>query len=226
MQMKSPRNDLIELENVWMQWDRHIVLEDVSLNIAKGDFIVITGPNGGGKTTLLRIMLRLLKPTRGRVLYKRQSSDEKISLSNKPRAFRIGYLPQKEMLDNLFPISVKEVVASGILSMKMPKQERQERVEETLKRIGLEKYSSSAIGSLSGGQLQRALLGRAIICDPQILVLDEPSSYIDKIFESQMYRIISQMAESATILLVSHDLSAVSTMANRIIRVNRTLKEE
>ncbi len=223
--MKSRANELVELRDVCMQWNGHVVLEDVCLKISRGDFIVLTGPNGGGKTTLLRIILRLLKPTRGEVLYNTGALETENS-GKSTRSLRIGYLPQKEMIDNLFPITVKEVVASGILAMKMPKALRESKVSETLEKIGLENCSSHAIGELSGGQLQRALLGRAIICDPQILVLDEPASHIDHTFESRMYRIISQISGSATVLLVSHDLSAVESMANRIIRVNRVLSED
>ena len=146
---------MIELDHVWMQWDNRIALQDVSLSIDEGDFVAITGPNGGGKTTLLRIVLKLLKPTQGRVVYREQGREVKDLV--------VGYLPQKNMIDQRFPISVEEVISSGLLSQKLDKTEVANQVAKIIDMVGLKEHAHRPIGNLSGGQLQRALLGRAII---------------------------------------------------------------
>jgi zinc transport system ATP-binding protein len=176
--------------------------------------MAITGPNGGGKTTLLRIMLRLLKPTSGNVIY---------GVGLKSNA--IGYLPQKNMIDSHFPITVHEVVASGLLAQCLPASQVRDKVGSMLRTVGLTEQANSSIGQLSGGQLQRALLGRAMISEPSLLILDEPLSYIDKRFEHQLYEILASMARTTTIVLVSHEMTAISEMANRHIIVDNGIHE-
>ncbi len=210
---------LISLVDVSMGWDMRQVLTDVTLDVNNGDFMAITGPNGGGKTTLLRIMLKLLKPTAGRVIYhdcESQGCDSPL----------IGYLPQKNMIDSHFPVSVSEVISSGLLATKgLTKSRRDALVDDTIRLIGLEEHINQPIGALSGGQLQRTLLGRAIISRPRILVLDEPLSYVDKRFESQFYDIIAQLAQTSTIVLVSHEMTMIAEMANRHIIVDHSIHE-
>lgn len=208
---------MIELDHVWMQWDNRIALQDVSLSIDEGDFVAITGPNGGGKTTLLRIVLKLLKPTQGRVVYREQGREVKDLV--------VGYLPQKNMIDQRFPISVEEVISSGLLSQKLDRTEVANQVAKIIDMVGLKEHAHRPIGNLSGGQLQRALLGRAIISQPRVLVLDEPLSYVDKRFEGRIYEIVSQLSRNTTILLVSHEMSKISTMANRHIIIDKQLHE-
>lgn len=205
------RPALISLEHVSMAWDGRRILQDVELIVRQGDFIAITGPNGGGKTTLLRIILGLLKPTHGSVI------------RNVP-GIKIGYLPQKNMIDSHFPISVSEVIMSGLLAVKgLSAQERDDRFRRTIAEMGLEEHANKPIGVLSGGQLQRALLGRAIISQPDLLVLDEPLSYIDKHFEARLYQLITELARHTTIILVSHEMSTIAGMANRHFIVDHTL---
>ena len=205
---------MLQLCEVSMRWRDRQVLANVNLDVNYGDFMAITGPNGGGKTTLLRIMLRLLKPTCGKVIY-----------SQALKSDSIGYLPQKNMIDSHFPITVREVVASGLLSHQIKGCELTRRVNEMLSSVGLDTRADSSIGQLSGGQLQRALLGRALISQPSLLVLDEPLSYIDKRFEHQLYEILASVAKTTTVVLVSHEMTAISEMANRHIIVDNGLHE-
>jgi len=204
---------MISIRNLTFRREDHIILNDVNLEVNHGDFVAITGPNGGGKTTLLRVILGLLKPSSG-------------SVSFEPKHLTIGYLPQKNMIDAQFPVSVREVVRSGLLGIKhLSDDERGRRTMSTLAQIEMEELADRPIGRLSGGQLQRALLGRAIISQPRLLVLDEPLSYIDKHFESRIYRLISGIASHCTILLVSHEMTAIASMANRHLIVDRTVTE-
>ena len=195
------------------------ILEDVNLTVFLGDFMAITGPNGGGKTTLLRLILRLLKPTGGVVEY----FDSEGRPTNR---LRIGYLPQKNMIDSRFPITVREVIASGLMAVKgLSNAEHEQRIDAVTELIELTSHSSQPIGELSGGQLQRTLLGRAIVSQPDVLVLDEPLSYLDKYFEQQTYKILEQLAPGRTVILVSHEMSRIATMANRHIIVDHRLHE-
>ena len=204
---------LISLDRVSFAWQGRVVLRDVTMQVNQGDFIAITGPNGGGKTTLLRILLGLLKPTRGTVTRHLDGA-------------RIGYLPQKNMIDSHFPVTVSQVIRSGLLGLKgLDRAEQNDRYERTIAAMGLEAKADSAIGALSGGQLQRALLGRAIIGNPGLLVLDEPLSYIDHAFEHRLYHLIEQIAKTATIVLVSHQMTTLAGMANRHLIVDGTLHQ-
>ena len=155
--------------------------------------------------------------TSGRVIFRQEGHEiDKIV---------IGYLPQKNQIDSRFPISVEDVVRSGLYGTGTPKSDAIAKVDNTLALIGLESHRRHAIGELSGGQLQRALLGRAIISDPRVLILDEPLSYIDKHFENQMYDIIDSLARHTTILLVSHEMSTIAAMASRHLIVDQSAHE-
>lgn len=210
---------LISLNDINVCFDGKPALEDVSLTIGKGDFIAITGPNGGGKTTLLRVMLRLLTPNAGTVAYFR---DEK-----PVKRLRIGYLPQKSKIDTRFPITVEETIKSGqlhgLFSRRTPRDDADfDRVVEL---CGVGEYLDRTVGALSGGQLQRTLLARAIVSNPELIVLDEPLSYVDKNFEMQIYSIVEELSKEHTIVLVSHEMSVISGMANRHIIVDHTVHE-
>ncbi len=210
--LHSQASPLIALHHISLKRDGRTILDNVNFDVYTGDFVAITGPNGGGKTTLLRIILGLVPPTGGSVRMSQEVS--------------VGYLPQKNMIDSHFPISVREVVESGLLATKgMSKADKKERVSETIERMQLATHAERPIGELSGGQLQRALLGRAIISQPQLLVLDEPLSYLDKRFEQRLYDILHDISQEATILLVSHEMTTIAAMANRHLIVDHTLHE-
>lgn len=215
--MNEP-NPIITLNDISITRENKRILTDVNLSVNRGDFMAVTGPNGGGKTTLMRLMLRLLRPTSGKVIYFDGEGRETANLS-------IGYLPQKNMIDSKFPITVSEVVELGIPpSMHLGKAQRRETVAEKVELVGLTDYAEASIGTLSGGQLQRALMARAIISNPELLVLDEPLSYLDRKYEQRIYDIVAAMAGDTTIVLVSHDMSRIAEMANRHIIVDHKVE--
>jgi ABC-type Mn/Zn transport systems, ATPase component len=220
--MLSQKNKIIILKDVTVKYEQRVILPDVNLDIHEGDFVAITGPNGGGKTTLLRVILGLLKPVKGQVEFYKNGL--------RVNALKVGYLPQKNMIDSRFPITVKEVIESGLLhgktlfSRKVTETEMMS-IDEVLKLIGMEDYRNESIGNLSGGQLQRTLFGRAIISNPDVLVLDEPLSYLDKTFETRLYEIISDLSKTKTIILVSHEMTQISQMATRHVIVDHSIHD-
>lgn len=212
---------IIEIKNLSAGYDGRTVLRDVNLTIYERDFLGVIGPNGGGKTTLIKCILGLLKPFGGEILFHSQfTSSGKDQLS-------MGYLPQYNSIDRKFPITVEEVILSGLSSQK-PLASRftaahREKARSVIARMGLEGMEERAIGALSGGQLQRALLGRAIISDPEVVILDEPSTYIDKRFEARLYELLAEINRECAIILVSHDIGTVLQQVKSIACVNETL---
>jgi ABC-type Mn/Zn transport systems, ATPase component len=204
---------LIQLQDICAGYRRKTVLKDVSLSIYRNDFLGIIGPNGGGKTTLIKIILGLLKPFSGTIEYKEGDLKE-----------HIGYMPQVNTIDKKFPISVKEVIESGLMSdKKLNKSQKQEKVFEILKETGLETLADKPIGELSGGQWQRTLLGRAIVCAPRLLILDEPNSYIDKRFENHFYQLLQTINKHTAVVLVSHDIGTLISLVRNVACINETL---
>ncbi len=208
---------VIELENVAKSWHGRSVLSEVNLSVNAGDFMAITGPNGGGKTTLLRILLRLLRPDSGSVVYRDPVTGEHVN------SLDIGYLPQKTSIDSHFPLTVEEVVKSGLYGCNLPAEEISVRMDDILCSVGLAVHRNKPIGTLSGGQMQRTLLARAIISRPGVLVMDEPLSYVDKHMEGRIYELMEEMRRHTTIVLVSHEMSRIAAMANRHIIVDGTV---
>lgn len=209
---------LIELRDVSVRREGRIILDAVNLELFRGDFLAITGPNGGGKTTLLRIMLKLMSPSSGSVTY---YGDDVLPIQR----LNIGYLPQKNSIDSRFPLSVREVVATGLMNAgNLPVAQRRNLVNETLILLHLVDRSDAPIGEISGGQLQRALLGRAIVSNPDILILDEPLSYLDRHFIAETYNLLQELSTRTTIVLVSHEMSRIAEMANRHILVDHRVK--
>jgi len=207
---------LVEIRNVTAGYGQKVVLHDFSLDVVKGDFLGITGPNGGGKTTLLKVLLGLLKPMEGTVSF--FDNDKPV------KGLSVGYLPQLNNIDKQFPISVRQVIESGLISEKPVLRgftsEQKQRVSDVVHLMELDDLATRAIGELSGGQRQRALLGRSIVMNPQLLVLDEPNSYIDSSFEVKFYDLLREINKSSTIILVSHDDEALNNLASRVIHID------
>jgi zinc transport system ATP-binding protein len=210
---------LIDIRNITVGYDENIILSDVSLTIHDSDFIGVIGPNGGGKTTLLKAILGLLTPVRGEVVFH--------DCMTQGNHHRIGYLPQINNIDRKFPISVSEVVKSGLMSkkriIKAYAKKDLEFAVQLMDQMGIYEIRNKAIGELSGGQIQRALLCRALVNQPKLLVLDEPNTYVDNRFEKELYEKLRKLNENIAILLVSHDLGTISTYVKSIACVNHSL---
>ena len=210
---------VIQLEHVSFAYDRFLVLDDISINVEKGEFIGIVGPNAGGKSTLLKLILGLLKPQSGKVRV----------LSKKPRQQRkrIGYVPQHPAFARDFPITVEQVVLMGRLGLG-PSLGRYNKadylaVEQALSEVEAANLAQRQIGALSGGQLQRVLLARALVSQPEILILDEPTANIDMRLENDIFDQLKHLNERMTILVVSHDIAFISRYVNRVACLNGTL---
>ena len=204
---------LVEIENMYAGYNGTAVLKEINLQIFEQDFLGIIGPNGGGKTTLIKTILGLLTPFSGR-----------IALKNDILRSRIGYMPQNHLIDRKFPVVVSEVVESGLVSEKnLSRLDRKVKIKEMIRRMDIENVAGKAIGELSGGQLQRTLLARAVIKDPELLILDEPNSYVDKRFESHFYELLKEINQKTAIVLVSHDIGTVLSTVKNIACVNETL---
>ena len=208
---------LISLKDVSVGYDDlQKVLDHVNLDILPNDFIGVIGPNGGGKTTLVKTILKAL-PYSGEVQY------SPVIGSDGYRA--IGYLPQVSDIDKSFPISVCEVVLSGLQARKrlFGRYSAADKAKalQLLDLCGIESIARRPIGELSGGQLQRTLLCRALISDPKVLILDEPANFVDNKFEKELYAILRQLNDRMAIIMVSHDLGTITSHVKSIVCVNR-----
>ena len=205
---------LIQIRDMDAAYQHSLVLSGVCLSVYDRDFIGIIGPNGGGKTTLLKVILGQLKPLKGTIDYSLDRSE-------------IGYLPQGNQVDESFPITVREVVAAGLqhglkISIRT-NPSGNHKVGSILEKVGLESLQYRSIGELSGGELQRTMLARAIVSSPRLLVLDEPDTHVDNRFEIELYELLRELNETMTILLVSHDIGTISPYIKTIACVNRDL---
>ena len=210
---------LVEIRNLSAGYGQNIILRDVNLSIQQFDFVGVIGPNGGGKTTLLKALLGLLSPITGEINF-----SESMTEGN---SHRIGYLPQINNIDRKFPVTVFDVVRSGLMSRKRLtgryNSEENDRANDLMLEMGISGIRNKAIGELSGGQIQRALLCRALVNSPKLLILDEPNTYVDNRFERELYEKLKVLNEKLAILLVSHDLGTISTYVKSYACVNGSL---
>lgn len=212
----------MSLERVTKSYGADEILPEFSLQVNAGDFLAVTGPNGGGKTTLLRLMLGLLRPSAGSVRY--------FDAGHSVKYLRVGYLPQKSSIDSRFPVTVEEVVASGLLSAPRSRQQlpapADDLVALAMEQWGIADMAGHTLSSLSGGQVQRALLARAIVSVPQVIVLDEPLSYLDENYGRLLFDFLSSLRGRATIIVVSHQMEALAPLVNRRLTVDRLVRED
>lgn len=210
---------LLEVKNITVGYGVKTVLRNVSFTLWKNDFLGLIGPNGGGKTTLLKAILGLLKPADGQIIFYEDGQPV--------TALKTGYLPQINQIDREFPISVYEVVASGLIAEKKAWRKysaaQRQRINDTMERMGISEKAKRAVGELSGGELQRVLLSRAIVAHPNLLILDEPNTYVDKFFESRLYQLLEEINKDMAIILVSHDTGTILPLVKNIACVNETL---
>lgn len=213
---------LIEIRNLTAGYGPQQVLHHVNLSIYPNDFLGIVGPNGGGKTTLLKCILGLLKPQEGDILLRTAQGGAKGRA-----ALRLGYLPQYSHIDKKFPITVWDTILSGLIAetrcFARWSHEEQERAREVITRMGLQGLEQRPIGALSGGELQRVLLGRAVVSNPEVLVLDEPGTYIDKRTEAKLYELLDELNKRCAIVMVSHDTDTLLRHARSLAVVDREL---
>jgi len=209
----------IDFDQVTVRFDDVIALDNINLKIEPNDFVGIIGPNGGGKTTILKAILGLVKPCLGRVEIFGRPPDKMRSA--------IGYVPQVAQFERFFPVDVMDVVLMGRLDKKrmFRRYNRQDKdmAIEALNNVGLSEQRGRQLGRLSGGQIQRVMVARALAGAPQILLLDEPTAGVDYQAEENFYDLLQRLSEKMTIVLVSHDIGAVSTNVKTIACLNRRL---
>jgi zinc transport system ATP-binding protein len=212
-------NEVVTLEDVWVYYDNVPALEKVDLSIKQHDFLGVIGPNGGGKTTLLKVILGLVKPSRGKVKV----------LGDTPKRSRrfIGYVPQRSQFDRDFPVSVQDVVLMGRLGhtgcFKRYSDEDKRIVHEALETVEMLDLRDRQIGELSGGQKQRVYIARALVTEPKMLLLDEPTASVDKPLQTGFYELLQDLKQKMTIVLVTHDVSVISVHVDKIACLNRKL---
>jgi zinc transport system ATP-binding protein len=206
--------ELINISNLFYKYNKTDVLEDINLSIKDDDFLAIIGPNGGGKSTLLKLILGLLTPQTGKI-------DKKIKNS------LIGYVPQNTNLNIDFPITALEIVLMGHTSSKRKlfgySKEDIACAMDSLKKVSMAEFANSKIGDLSGGQRQRVFIARALCSNPKIMLLDEPTASIDVKGQREIYELLKELNKSICIVVVSHDISVLLNYAKNVAHINKNL---
>ncbi|OPY53354.1 MAG: Cobalamin import ATP-binding protein BtuD [Methanosaeta sp. PtaU1.Bin112] len=212
---------IVSIKGLWIYRAGNPVLEDINLQLEKGDFLGLIGPNGGGKSTLLKAMLGLIKPDRGSVSL--------FGMSPAAARSRVGYMPQKTIFDRSFPINALDVVLMGRYSRRglmhrYTSQDRQAALK-ALESVGMEDRAMREIGALSGGEQQRVFVARSLVSDPELLLLDEPTTGVDSAQQTEFYDLLCHLNRdlSIAIVLVSHDITAISKYVSKIACLNQRL---
>lgn len=211
--------EVVRLEDVWVRFDGVAILEGIDLSVYQNDFLGMIGPNGGGKTTLLKVILGLIRPSRGKVTV----------LGSTPERGRrfMGYVPQYSLFDRDFPVSVWDVVLMGRLGQagrfRRYSEEDKKAALNVLETVEMLDFKGSQIGRLSGGQQQRVFIARALVSEPKLLLLDEPTASVDAPMMEEFYELLNRLKKRMAIVLVTHDLSAVSIYVDTVGCLNRKL---
>jgi zinc transport system ATP-binding protein len=211
---------VIQINNVSFAYRNRMVLDKINLSVQQNDYIAIIGPNGGGKTTFLKLILGILRPDSGTISVLGQSPDK--------ASHHIGYVPQNHHGNDHFPISVMDIVLMGCLSPKKCffyslKKKYGSKALKILDRLNIANYANHNMDSLSGGQRQRVFIARALMTDPDILLLDEPTTGIDSKGQTEFYELLRSLNQSLTIIMVSHDMNVLSTHVKSVACVNQHL---
>jgi zinc transport system ATP-binding protein len=210
---------VIRVDNLWFSYSGRSVFEGIDLQVQHGDFIAMIGPNGGGKTTLMKILLGLLKPTAGLV---RVFGSPPATISH-----RIGYVPQEVLVHHNLPVSTLDVVLMGTLKpgriwVRYSSRQR-EAARRTLSQMDMEGLEDKPYDSLSGGQRQRVMIARALVSRPELMLLDEPTASIDNKGRHEFYRLLKELNKEITILIVSHDIMILAEYVKSVLCVNHRL---
>jgi len=210
---------VLELRDVWLHFRGTPILEGIDLTLERNDYLAILGPNGSGKTTLLKVILGILEPDRGTVRIFGQPP--------KKCHGRIGYVPQHVRFDLGFPITALEVTMMGRLAQRRGVggygRTDQEAARRMLERVEMDRYADRQIGTLSGGQLQRVLIARALALEPELMLLDEPTASLDERIEHSIWELLEELSHEMTVVLVSHDVGAISAYVRSVACLNRKL---
>jgi zinc transport system ATP-binding protein len=216
---------IIDVKNVSYSYNNSfsssIILDNISFKVKQGDLLGIIGPNGAGKTTLFQCMLGLLKDYIGEITIFGEDTRKKKSVLKK-----IAYIRQKNSIDGSFPATVKEIVLLGTVGIKgLSKEKEEDKILSVIESVGLFEYRNKRIGQLSGGQQQRVLIAKALLADPTLLILDEPTTGIDQSTQDRFYALLKSLNEEKNITIVwsSHDLGAVNKLANKIACINKSM---
>ncbi|MBR2254800.1 MAG: ABC transporter ATP-binding protein [Candidatus Methanomethylophilaceae archaeon] len=215
--MASP---LVSMKGVSAGYGGADIIRDVDLELREGDFMAVVGPNGGGKTTLFRTVLGIITPSKGTV--------EVMGTSPSKGCREIGYVPQFGSFDRKYPVLAREVVAMGLRSRQglSPFSKDTGSVEEVMEYTGVSAFADRRIGDLSGGQMQRTLLARALVSHPKMLLLDEPTASLDPEMKAGVYEILAKArSDGVTVMMVTHEVEGVEDLVNRMVRVDRCVHE-
>ena len=206
--------ELINISNLFYKYHKTDVLENINLTIKSDDFLAIIGPNGGGKSTLLKLILGLLTPQNGTII-------------NNIKTNQVGYVPQNTNLNIDFPITALEIVLMGIISSKKRifgySKEDIQQAKASLEKVSMGNFANSKIGDLSGGQRQRVFIARALCSNPKIMLLDEPTASIDVKGQREVYELLKELNKNICIVVVSHDISVLLNYAKNVAHINKNL---
>ena len=210
---------ILEIENLSFTYEKQRVLENINLRVNPKDFLAIIGPNGGGKSTLLKLILGINKIQKGTILLEGANSIKSLNY--------IGYVPQNTNINTDFPIKAIEVVLMGHTTDKRLffgyGKDEITKAKDALKRVGMQEFANKKIGSLSGGQRQRVMIARALFTNPKILLFDEPTSSIDVKGQKEIYELLKDLNKNLTVIVVSHDISIILEYASKVAYINKTL---
>jgi zinc transport system ATP-binding protein len=209
--------DIIKIEQVTLNYGSVVVLENISLVIKQQGFLAVIGPNGGGKTTLLKLILGLLEPESGKVVY--QGGVKSVA--------DIGYVPEVSLTDREFPINVWDTVLLGLLgrrSLIAPfSTPEKDRALAALRKVDMLQFKHAQMGELSEGQRQRILIARALVSEPKVLLLDEPTASVDQNIQQNIYELLNKLKKNIAVVMVTHDIGTVSSYADEVACLNRKL---